>query len=67
LHRTALGGNGAVEVHGLCQHERSRRLIQPEKSSGRLAGVEQRGTNLDFAEGDRDSLIEEQVEHHLAG
>src|SRR5260370_40691868 len=37
LHGPALGGHGTVEVHGLCQRERSRRLIQPEEPSGLLA------------------------------
>jgi hypothetical protein len=39
LHGTALGGNGAVKVHGLDQQERRGRLVQAEDLSGRLAGV----------------------------
>src|SRR6185312_5416220 len=59
LHRTALGGNGAVEVDGLGQQERGGRLVQAEDPADRLARVQQRGADLDFAEGDRDSLIQE--------
>jgi hypothetical protein len=65
LHRTAFAGNGAVEVHGLCEHERGRRLIQPEERPRRLAAAEQRGADLYLAEGDRDPLVQQQVEHHL--
>src|SRR6266566_8600319 len=66
LHRAALGRAGAVEVHGLGQQERRRRLAQPEGPAGWLARVQQRGADLDLAEGNRDSLVKEQVEHHLA-